>query len=134
MNDKELQLKQKQVAPQAGESTRREKIFVPAVDIYETETAVTVVAEMPGVCKECVEVGLDNGELTIRGWIKDPDIKAEEKVLLQEYENGSFLRRFSVAETIDQERIGAALADGLLTITLPKVEPAKPRRIEVQVA
>lgn len=132
MTEKELTVKERQEVQHPGEPTKPERSFVPAVDIFETDQAVTVFAEMPGVCKECVDIALDDGVLTIKGWLPDQEAKSGEKILLQEYESGSFIRRFMVSESIDQDKIAASMTDGMLTVKLPKVEPAKPRRIEVK--
>ena len=131
MTEKEMQIQQRQEVQQAGEPTKPEKQYVPAVDIFETAEAVNVLAEMPGVAKEGVEIELENETLTIRGTMVSPVCQGE-TLLLQEFEQGHYLRKFTVAETIDQEKIQATMADGVLTLVLPKVAPAKPRRIEVQ--
>jgi len=131
MTEKEMQIQQKQEVQQAGESTKPEKQYVPAVDIFETAEAVNVLAEMPGVAREGVEIELDNEILTIRGVVA-PCACEGETVLLREFQTGHYLRKFTVAETIDQEKIQATMADGVLALVLPKVAPAKPRRIEVR--
>lgn len=131
MSDQEMQIHHKQEVQQAGEPTRPERYFVPAVDIYETGEVVLLRAEMPGVDREGVDINLENDTLTIRG-TKATNGGGEEQVLLQEFETGHYLRRFTIAETIDQEKIVATMADGLLNLTLPKVEPARPRKIEVK--
>ncbi|ADH85138.1 Hsp20/alpha crystallin family protein [Desulfurivibrio alkaliphilus] len=133
MSDKEMKVQHKQEVQQAGEPTKPERYFVPAVDIYESEEAVHLRAEMPGVDKDGVEINLENDTLTIRG-VKAANGGENERVLLREFETGHYLRRFTIAETIDQEKIEAGMADGLLKLTLPKVEPARPRRIEVKCA
>jgi HSP20 family protein len=131
MTEKEMQIQQKQEVQQAGEPTKPEKQYVPAVDIFETAEAVNVLAEMPGVAREGVEIELENETLTILG-VMAPCGCEGETVLLREFAPGSYLRKFTVAETIDQEKIQATMADGVLTLVLPKVAPAKPRRIEVR--
>lgn len=131
MTEKEMQIQQRQEVQQAGEPTKPEKQYVPAVDIFETAEAVNVLAEMPGVAKEGVEIELENETLTIRGTMVSPVCQGE-TLLLQEFEQGHYLRKFTVAETIDQEKIQATMADGVLTLVLPKIAPAKPRRIEVR--
>ena len=131
MTEKEMQIQRKQEVQQAGEPTKPEKQYVPAVDIFETAEAVNVLAEMPGVAREGVEIELENETLTIRG-VMAPCGCEGETVLLREFASGSYLRKFTVAETIDQEKIQATMADGVLTLVLPKIAPAKPRRIEVR--
>ncbi len=131
MNEQELKVHDKQLAQQDSETTKTVNYFTPAVDIFETDNKVTVIAEMPGVDTSGVEVSLEEGTLTIRGH-RDLE-KPTGKILLEEYENGSYLRRFTVAETIDRENIKASMAEGQLKVELPKAQPAKPRRIEVQI-
>ncbi len=133
MSEHELQVQEKKEVQHSGETTKPEKYFVPAVDIYETDEGVTVIAEMPGVTGEGVEVSLEDDVLTIQG-TRAPEDTEGKRVLLQEYESGNYLRRFTVAETIDQDKIKATMADGLLTVILPKAAPAKPRKIEVQMS
>ena len=131
MSEQELQVQEKKEVQHSGETTKPEKYFVPAVDIYESDEDVTVIAEMPGVTGEGVELSLEDDVLTIQGH-RVPEDVGDRRVLLQEYESGSYLRRFTVAETIDQDKIQASMADGLLTVVLPKATPPKPRKIEVQ--
>lgn len=131
MSEQELQVQEKQMVQQENEATKPEKYFIPAVDIFEDEEKVTVVAEMPGVKNTGVDVALEDDVLTIRGQ-RQEDTPEEGRLLLQEYESGSYLRRFTVAETIDQDNIRAVMTNGLLKVELPKAAPAKPRKIEVQ--
>lgn len=131
MSDKGMQVHHKQEVQQAGEPTKPARYFVPAVDIYETEEAVHLLAEMPGVDREGIEINLENDTLTITG-LKAGNGEGAQRVVLREFETGHYQRRFTVAETIDRERIEAVMTDGLLKLVLPKVEPAKPRRIEVK--
>ena len=130
MSEQELQVRERQDAHTAGESTKDEPCYAPQVDIYETARDVFVLADMPGVTAEGVEISLDDGVLAIQGR-REPEAR-EGRMLLEEYVPGHYLRRFTVAETIDQEGIEATLADGVLKVRLPKAEPAKPRRIEVK--
>jgi len=132
MSEQELQVQEKQMVTQDSETTKPDRYFVPAVDIFEDDEKVTVVAEMPGVKNTGVDVALEDDVLTIRGE-RMPE-KIEGRVLLQEYESGSYLRRFTVAETIDQDKIHATMHDGLLRVELPKSAPAKPRKIKVEAA
>lgn len=132
MSEHELKVQQKQEVQHNGETTKPEKYFVPAVDIYETEKQVIVIAEMSGVASDGVVVTLDADVLTIKGDTDDAE-QPNTRVILHEFESGHYLRRFTVAETIDQENITASMNDGLLTVTLPKAEPAKPQKIEIKV-
>jgi len=131
MKNEELTVQEKQVVHQDSETTKPGNSFVPAVDIFETEEQVTVVAEMPGVNNTGVDVSLKDDVLTIRGTRKEDNTSGH--MILQEYESGSYLRKFTVSETIDQEKIQATMTEGLLKVILPKAAPIQPRRIEVQV-
>ncbi len=133
MTEHKLTVHQKQEVQHKGETTKPEKYFIPAVDIYETDKDVTVVAEMPGVAAAGIDVTLEDDVLTIQGCKTEGDPGAG-KILLQEYETGNYQRRFTVGEAIDQDKIKATMEDGMLKVVLPKTEPARPRRIEVQTA
>jgi len=130
MSEQELQVQERQNAHTAGESTKDEPCYAPQVDIYETEREVYVEADMPGVPADAVEISLEDSVLTIQG--RRAAEARDGRLLLEEYVPGHYLRRFTVAETIDQEGIEASLADGVLKVRLPKAEPAKPRRIAVK--
>ena len=131
MTEKEMHVSKKKEVQQAGEPTKAERQFLPAVDIFETDAAVTVLAEMPGVDKGGVDINLEDDVLTIKGK-REGEVGKEEVVLLKEYESGSYLRKFTVSEMIDQDQIEATMQDGILTLKLPKIAPAKPRKIEVK--
>lgn len=127
---KEMEPQQKQ-AITGAEATRPGPIFTPAVDIFETESAITLLADMPGVLADGLGIDLKDNVLTIDGRV-DPQAAGGQRMLLQEYETGSFRREFLLSNIIDQERIDASLSDGVLRLTLPKAEAARPRRIEVR--
>jgi HSP20 family protein len=131
MTESELKVHAKQEVEQSSEPTKPERQFVPAVDIYETADSVTLVAEMPGVPKQNIDIKLEEGVLTLKGEAKPLNLKGR-RLLLQEYEAGRYIRRFTISESIDQEKISASMADGVLKVVLPKVKPAQPRKIEVQ--
>lgn len=131
MTQKELQMQQKKEVRRDAEPTKPQKQFIPAVDIFETDSGVTVRAEMPGADKNDLEIGLEDNVLTIKGIVNEAG-NEKETILLKEFEAGQYLRRFTVAETIDQEKIEASMANGILTVHLPKIEPAKPRKIEIK--
>ncbi|GAB4337984.1 MAG: Hsp20/alpha crystallin family protein [Desulfobulbaceae bacterium] len=131
MQDNNLKIQRREELSQRGEQTRKEKYYIPAVDIYETPSAVTIIAEMPGVTAADLEITLEDDVLSIHGRNSELTEPAG-RILLQEYEPGNYLRRFTVAESIDQDRITASLTDGLLRVELPKAAPARPRRIEVR--
>ena len=131
MTDQELKLQEQKAARAGGETTKNETYFAPHVDIFETEKDVVVIADMPGVASESIDLSLEDNILTIQGH-REPQ-KQMGRILLEEYESGHYLRRFIVAETIDQEKIEASLADGVLRLRLPKVGPAQPKKIQVKI-
>jgi len=111
-----------------GESTREDVRYVPDVDIVETDEAITMWVDMPGVKRENVDIDLQENILTLTGTVERP---AEARVVYREYEVGGFQRRFTLGEKIDQEKITANLDNGVMTLTLPKAAPHKPRKIEI---
>lgn len=130
MTDKDLQVQEKQELQTKAESTRNVPMFVPAVDIYESENELTLVADMPGVPIDGVDIDLKDDQLTIRG--KAATEEQSGTVLLREYAVGDYYRQFTLSNAIDREKIAAAMKDGVLTVVLPKAEAAKPRKIAVQ--
>ena len=132
MTEKELKPKEKEEIPAKAERVRPGRVFLPAVDIFETPEALTLVADMPGVPKEKVILDIKDNHLVIRGEITPP-MAPGETMLLQEYHTGDFQREFHLGSTIDQARIEAHMKDGVLRLLLPKAEKAKPRKIEVKV-
>jgi HSP20 family protein len=120
--------------PASPERTHSGPVFSPAVDIFETENAITVLADMPGVRPENLSIDLRESVLTLTGRLAAAQSQAHEVDVLREYQPGTFYRRFTLAETIDQSKIDAKLADGVLRLELPKVERAKPRQITVRTA
>ena len=125
-----LEPQEKKELIEKEEKTVPARYYVPYTDIYETEHALTVVMEMPGVERENIEVGIEKDVLRIEGHI-DFSSYAEMEPVYTEYNIGHYTRKFSLSSKIDQGRISAEMADGVLTLTLPKAEEAKPRRIEI---
>jgi HSP20 family molecular chaperone IbpA len=117
--------------PSLPEQTRPGPVYSPAVDIFETEAAITVLADMPGVKPDQLEIDLRDSVLTLTGRVSPPTASNEIDVL-REYAAGTFLRQFTLSEMIDQTKIDAKLSDGVLRLELPKVERAKPRQITVR--
>jgi HSP20 family molecular chaperone IbpA len=105
-------------------------LFLPTADIFEAEHSLTVVLEMPGVDKNNVDISVEAGVLTIEGRVDFAKYDGMQPVYT-EYNVGHYRRSFSLSNKIDQTKIGAEMKDGVLTITLPKAEEAKPRRISV---
>jgi HSP20 family protein len=130
MADKDLQVEEKKEVQATGESTRNVPVFVPAVDIYESENALTLLADMPGVPIENIDIDLDSDQLTIHGTI--PQTEETGKMIFREYTAGDYHRHFTLSSDIDREKIQASMKDGVLKLVLPKGEAAKPRKITVQ--
>ena len=130
MSPQELQVQQKRELEKKQEATIPTRVYVPHTDIFETEQALTIVAEMPGVEKAKVEISIEDGLLTIQGQI-DFSKYQDLRPVYTEYNVGHYRRSFSVSNRIDHGRISAEMSDGVLTLVLPKAEEAKPRRIAI---
>jgi HSP20 family protein len=128
---KELKVKEKQEVTSPAEQTKPGLVFTPSVDIFENDKELVLLADMPGVQANALNIDLRDNTLTLDGEVEPFEAEGEEDVLI-EYEMGKYYRQFSVSEMIDQEKIDAQLKDGVLRLTLPKVEKAAPRSITVQ--
>jgi HSP20 family protein len=127
----ELQVQKKRELEKTEETTIPARVFLPTADIYETQDALTVVLEMPGVEKSNVDVRVEDGILEVEGRLDLSKYQGLQP-LYTEYNIGHYSRSFQLSSRIDQNKIGAELKDGVLSLTLPKVEEAKPRSIEVK--
>ena len=127
----ELQVQQKREVEKKPESTIPARRFLPVTDIFETDDALRVILEMPGVDKESVDLRVENDVLTIEGQVDFTKYQGLTP-LYTEYNVGNYARSFELSSKIDQERIGAELKDGVVTLVLPKAEKAKPRKITVR--
>jgi HSP20 family protein len=127
----ELQVQQKRELEKKEETTIPTRIFLPAADIYETQDALSVVLEMPGVEKNNVDLRVEDGVLKVEGRLDFSKYQGLQP-LYTEYNVGHYSRSFRLSSKIDPNRIGAELKDGVLTLTLPKVEEAKPITIQVK--
>ena len=130
---KELQAKQKTEVSAPAEQTTPGTVFVPAVDIFESEKDITLLADLPGVKSEDLKINLRDNVLTLSGDIA-PVEGADEKDIFIEYEVGKYYRQFSLSEVINQNKIDARLEDGILRLVLPKSEKAVPKKITVKAA
>ena len=130
MAENDLQIEEKKAVQAAGESTRDVPVFIPAVDIYESENALTLLADMPGVPIDKLDIDLDSDQLTIRGTVPQQEEKG--KVIFREFAYGDYYRQFSLSSDIDRSKIEASIKDGVLKLVLHKAEAAKPRKITVQ--
>jgi HSP20 family protein len=129
---REIQKVEKGNLPAVPEQTRPGPVYWPAVDIFENDDRISVLADMPGVKAQDLEIDLRENVLTLSGPVDAPEAASETHVL-REYETGTFFRQFTLSQEIDQAKIDAKLTDGVLRLELPKLERAKPRQITVKV-
>lgn len=127
---KEMAVREKKEVAAKEEKTIPGRYFVPPADIYETDEALAVVLEMPGVEKKDIDVSLENDVLSVDGRIDFSKYRDLEPVYA-EYNVGHYARSFSLSDRIDREKISANIEDGVLTLTLPKAKAAQPRRISI---
>ncbi|GAB4577964.1 MAG: Hsp20/alpha crystallin family protein [Anaerolineales bacterium] len=127
---KTLETEKQEVIPDNGERTRARRAFVPRTDIYETNHAIFVVADMPGVSENSVDITLEKNVLTIQGLV-EPVYPEGYSVAYAEYEDGDFQRKFTLTDQIDQDNIEATLREGVLRLKLPKIVPTQ-RKISVK--
>ena len=126
----ELAVRQKQELANKEERTIPGRYFVPPADIFETDEALTVIMEMPGVEKDKVSIGLENDLLRVEGQIDFSNYQGMDPVYT-EYNVGHYARGFTLSSKVDRDNISAQLEDGVLTLTLPKAKEAMPRRISI---
>jgi HSP20 family protein len=117
---------------QAQEGASLTSTWLPPCDVFED--AVKIVAEIPGVTAEDVKISLENNLLTLRGEKKQQAEDKSERVHRYERSYGVFERTFSLPTTVDPEKIDARYSNGVLTVTIPKAERARPREIPVKVS
>ena len=126
----ELQKQQTQL-DKGAERAPKESVFLPPTDIRETDEAIVLVADMPGVSAESVEITLEDELLTVKGTVHQQD-RRPTRPAYTEFELGNYERSFLVSDDIDGDGIDAHMSNGVLTLTLPKVHPTH-RKIDVKV-
>jgi HSP20 family protein len=126
----ELAVREKNELVTKDEKTVPGRYYVPSADIFETDEALSVVMEMPGVEKKDIDIVLENHTLRVDGRIDFAKYEGMEPVYT-EYNVGHYARSFTLSEKIDQDTISAELNDGVLTLTLQKSKEAQPRRISI---
>ena len=130
MAEKTVATRAAESVPASREETRsQERYITPPVDIFENSDGLVVNADLPGVAKEGLEVRVDNKVLTLRGKAAHA---ASGQPVYREYTLANFFRQFELNDKVDQSKISAELKHGVLTLSLPKAEEAKPRKIEVR--
>ena len=130
MVSQEVTPREKRELTQAEERTEAGRFFSPHTDIHETDKAVIVSMEVPGVDRNAIDLQLEKGVLTVKGTIDSQKYESL-RPIYSEYNVGNFVRTFTVSPKIDASGISATVADGVLTIELPKAKEALARRIAV---
>jgi HSP20 family protein len=130
MATQEVAPREKRELTSTEERTEAGKFFSPYTDIHETDKAVIVSMEVPGVDKDAIDIRLEKGVLTVKGTI-DGSRYESLRPIYSEYNVGNFVRTFTVSTKIDSSAISATVADGVLTVALPKAAEAVARRISV---
>ena len=125
-----LEVQEKKELVSKEEKTVPARYYIPTTDIFETDGALTVVMEIPGVEKQALEVNIENDVLRVDGRIDFSKYEGLEP-LYTEYNVGHFARSFALSNKIDQQQIGAQLDDGVLRLTLKKAKEAAPQRVAV---
>jgi len=128
--EQELEIKKEQT-PAETESTRDRRVYSPKVDIIERADDIVLSADMPGANEGSVDVTLDKGILTIQGMV-DAQYFENYRLTYAEYGVGDYRRSFTIPDTIDRDTISAVVKNGVLTLTLPKAEPEKPKKIHIK--
>ena len=105
-------------------------VFTPPIDIFETAEGLVLLADLPGVTLESLELQVQDNKLTLFGKVKS-DIPPDARLIHQEYALGHFLRSFILSDEVDHERITARLNQGVLEVVLPQLRKSEPRRIQV---
>jgi len=126
----DLEVQEKKELVSKEEKTVPSRYYMPNTDIYETDDALTVVMEIPGVQKKDMEIHIENDVLRVEGRVDFGHYEGLEP-LYTEYNVGHFARAFTLSSKIDQQQITAKVEDGVLTLTLKKAREAMPRRITV---
>lgn len=117
--------------PDGSNGGRMRPVFVPRSDVYETGDSIVILAELPGVSPDHVDITLERRTLTVRGSTLDAVHEGYRRVYA-EYDEGEYERVFTLPEEIDRDNIRAVHKDGVLKLELPKAEPVKAKRIEVR--
>ncbi|MDD2276550.1 MAG: Hsp20/alpha crystallin family protein [Smithellaceae bacterium] len=117
----------------ATERIRNVKTFVPRVDIYENKDSLFLLADMPGVDENTVDIELEKNVLTITGRVENGHVK-DAAMMYSEYEIGDYERVFTLSDRIDRDKIVATVKNGVLRLELPKAEEVKPKKIAIKAA
>ena len=133
LKEKTVPAKTEQRTPARSEDTReRESTLVPPVDIFEVKDGLVVVADLPGLEKDAIDVRVENDILTIQG--ATAKWAVAHTPVYEEHKLANYFRQFELSDAVNQEKIRAEMKHGVLTIHLPKAEEARPKKIEVKVS
>lgn len=129
-DNQELQVREKKELTRDGEATREGVHFTPDVDIFETDSALVMVADVPGTAPDGISLDLQEDTLSLTATVRP--VESRWRPVYAEYEIGHYTRLFRLGQIVDRDKISAQVRDGVLTVTLAKVEKAQPRKIEVK--
>lgn len=117
--------------PQSGEPTRNRRIFAPRADVFETQDTIVVLADMPGVEENSIDITLEKNILTLNGFTS-PQAEEGLQLIYCECPEGNYRRVFALSEEVDRDGIQATVKNGVLKLVLPKSAQAKVRKITVK--
>ncbi|SRR5579883_2255807 len=129
--EKHVDINKQEVLEPGAEQTRNQKLFVPKTDIYESKDHLLLLAEMPGVSQDNIDVTLEQNVLTIYGRVDAPEFEGYSPAYT-EYGIGDYRRVFALSNEIDREGIQASVKNGVLKLVLPKSREVLPKKITVQ--
>ncbi len=129
MEPKDIQVQEKKEIESQGEMTQEGPFFVPNVDIFEDDDNIVLLADMPGVSKDNVDMRLEDGQLRIRGKVSK---EVPGDYVLSEYSIGDYFSNFALSTAINQAAIQASMKNGVLRVVLPKSDQSKPRKISIK--
>lgn len=123
--------KQEIIEQDQAERTRESRLYIPRVDIYETQDAIHVIADIPGADQDSIDITLEKNTLTIEARV-EAEKPVDYSLTYAEYGIGDYRRKFNLSNEIDQDQISAVVKDGVLSLTLPKTGPAQAQKITVK--
>jgi HSP20 family molecular chaperone IbpA len=132
MTDRTLEIEKEELTPtEESERTRASRCFIPRADVYEMDEQIVIVADVPGVDDQSIDVTLEKNVLTINAYV-NPVLPEGYTLTHAEYEVGDYQRSFRLSDEIDREKIKATIKDGVLRLYLPKSTAARARKISVK--
>lgn len=130
---KEMEVQEQELVQEDTERTRECRCFIPRADIYEIDDDIVLELDMPGINENAIEITLEKNILNVKGYAQVDD-PGDYSLALAEYEIGDYERNFRISDTVAKDKIDALYRDGVLRLTLPKAEQAKPKKIAVKVS